>query len=431
MRSKANTGDRLCGRRYALNFVALVIAFVVFAPLINSVGVIVLQSIRMLGISKQQAGVVQPFVDVPMALSSLVIGSVLPTLGLRKAMLGTLLFAIVACLAMPLLPHFWIFKAHLVIVGVCFATTKVALYTSIGTVTNTKKKHAALMSAVEGLFMFGILSGYWVFGWFSQSESEHRTGWLNSYWLFAVLLAIAALTFWRNPISEQQATLGKAEVRNEFIFLVRLALTPIILSYAVTDILYVLLEQAVGAWLPTFNAEVMRLPASVSIELASEFSLGLALGGLMGGVVLRRFGWFSVLSCCLSGVVAIIVSALPLARHLSLGSVRSLIELPPAAFLFPAIGVFLGPINPAINSAVLTCLPQKHHSPMAGLIIVCSSIGGTTGAIVTGILFQARGSDAFYFLLAPIVLLWLALVFFDKAVRRFTFTARAPETLNG
>jgi FHS family glucose/mannose:H+ symporter-like MFS transporter len=80
--------------------------------------------------------------------------------------------------------------------------------------------------------------------------------------LFAALLAIAALTFWRNPIPEQQATLGKDEVRHELAFLVRLALTPIILSYAVTDILYVLLEQAVGAWLPTFNAEVMRLPPS-------------------------------------------------------------------------------------------------------------------------------------------------------------------------
>jgi len=27
----------------------------------------------------------------------------------------------------------------------------------------------------------------------------------------------------------------------------------------------------------------------------------------------------------------------------------------------PAIGVFLGPINPAINSAVLTYLPQKYQ----------------------------------------------------------------------
>jgi FHS family glucose/mannose:H+ symporter-like MFS transporter len=405
-------------RRHVLNFASLVIAFMVFAPLINSVGVIVLQSIRTLGITKQQAGVVQPFVDMPMAFSSLVIGSVLPTLGLRRAMLGTLLIAVVACLAMPLVARFWVFKMHLVIVGVCFAATKVALYTSIGTLADSKKKHAALMSTVEGLFMFGILAGYWVFGWFAQSNQGNRGGWLNSYWLFAALLAIAALVFWQNPVAEQRATHEKGDVQNELLFLGRLALTPIILAYAITDILYVLLEQAVGAWLPTFNAEVMRLPSSVSIELASEFSLGLALGGLIGGVFLRRFGWFSVLSCCLGGVAAIIFSALPVARHLSLGALRSVADLPAAAFLFPAIGVFLGPINPAINSAILSSLPQKHHSAMAGLIIVFSSVGGTTGAIATGVLFQARGPDAFYFLLVPVALLCLALVFFQRAIQR-------------
>jgi fucose permease len=62
----------------------------VFASLINSVGVIVLQSIRTLGISKQQAGALQPFVDMPMAFSSLIIGAMLPTLGLRRAMMTAL-----------------------------------------------------------------------------------------------------------------------------------------------------------------------------------------------------------------------------------------------------------------------------------------------------------------------------------------------------
>jgi MFS transporter, FHS family, glucose/mannose:H+ symporter len=414
-------------RHQILNFAALVTAFVVFAPLINSVGVIVLQSIRTLGISKQQAGVVQPFVDMPMALSSLVIGSVLPMLGLRKAMLGTLFASAMACLAMPLLPRFWLFKTHLVVIGVCFAATKVALYTSIGTLADSKKKHAALMSTVEGLFMFGILSGYWVFGWFSRFDLNGRPGWLNAYWLFASLLVVAALILWRNPIRDQGATLERGVmqwdlVRAELLFLMRFALTPIIVSYAVTDMLYVLLEQAVGAWLPTFNAEVLRLSPSLSIQLASEFSLGLGVGGLIGGAVLRRVGWFLVLTACLSGVAMIVLLGLPIARNMSLASATSLGDLPPAAFLFPAIGACLGPINPAINSAVLSCLPRRHHPAMAGLIIVFSSIGGSTGAVVTGVLFQARGSDAFYFILAPVIVLWIVLLMFNRAIQRYGLT---------
>ena len=53
---------------------------------------------------------------------------------------------------------------------------------------------------------------------------------------------------------------------------------------------------------------------------------------------------------------------------------------------------------------------------MSGLIIVFSSIGGTTGALVTGSLFQARGAEAFYFLLAPIILLCVVLWVFKKSI---------------
>jgi hypothetical protein len=36
-------------------------------------------------------------------------------------------------------------------------------------------------------------------------------------------------------------------------------------------------------------------------------------------------------------------------------------------------------------------------------------IGGTTGAVISGSLFQARGVDAFYFLLLPVILLGITL----------------------
>jgi len=406
-------------RRRELNFAALVAAFMVFASLINSVGVIILQSIRTQNITKAQAGALQPFVDMPTAFSSILIGSVLPSLGLRRAMLATLALAIAACVSMPLFPHLWVSKLHLVIVGISFAATKVAVYTAIGTLTNSKRKHAALMSTVEGLFMFGILGGYWIFGSFSESTTRPKLSWLDAYWIFAALLGAAMLLLWRNPIHEQEPMQGaRVGIRHELLFLARLALKPLIFTYAITDVVYVFLEQALGAWLPTFNAEIMHLPPSISIELSSEFSLSLAVGGLLGGAVLRRFRWFSVLSFCLAGIAAVVVIVLPLARHAPSGTIHTLADLSGVAFLFPAVGVFLGPINPAINSAVLSSLPQEHHSAMAGLIVVFSAIGGTTGALITGFLFQARGIDAFYLLLVPVVLLGVALAVFRTAVQQ-------------
>ena len=51
-----------------------VIAFMVFAALIGGIGVIVLQSIRTMGVTKQQAGVLQPFASVPMTLALAPVG---------------------------------------------------------------------------------------------------------------------------------------------------------------------------------------------------------------------------------------------------------------------------------------------------------------------------------------------------------------------
>jgi FHS family glucose/mannose:H+ symporter-like MFS transporter len=413
-RAIGRPGTARSRRRYFLNFAALVAAFMVFASLINSVGVIVLQSIRTLGITKQQAGALEPFVDLPMAFSSLVIGAVLPSLGLRRAMLTALVFSVAACLAMPLLGQFWVSKLHLVIVGVSFAAAKVTVYTAIGTRTTNKKRHASLMSIVEGLFMVGVLSGYWLFGTFSGRGGGH---WLDTYWVFAILLSITLVVFCMNPITEQQPT-HAAEARpvNELLFLARLALKPLIVAYAVSDFLYVLLEQAIGAWLPTFKSEVLHLPTAISIEVAGGFSLCLAAGGLLGGIVLRRFTWLPVLFFCLAGVAGVVLLGLPLAIHSVARNIHTLRDVPAIAFLFPVTGLFMGPINPAINSAILSSLSTEHQSPMSGLIIVFSSIGGTAGAVITGSLFQARGAAAFYFLLVPVVLLCGMLWVFKRSI---------------
>jgi fucose permease len=317
---------------------------------------------------------------------------------------------------MPLFGQFWVSKLHLVIIGLCFAAAKVTVYTAIGTMTTGKKMHASLMSIVEGLFMVGILSGYWLFGSFSETETSAR-GWLGAYWVFAILLILSLVVFSLNPIPEQQPAHDvKAKPINELLYVGKMALKPLILAYAISDCLYVLLEQGIGAWLPTFNSEILHLPTSISIEVAGGFSLCLAAGGLLGGVVLRRFTWFPVLLLCLAGVACVVLAALPMAAHSLVRNIHTLRDVPAIAFLFPAAGLFMGPINPAINSAVLSALPTDHQSAMSGLIIVFSSIGGTTGALVTGSLFQARGADAFYFLLAPIILLCVVLWVFKKSI---------------
>ena len=74
---------------------------------------------------------------------------------------------------------------------------------------------------------------------------------------------------------------------------------PLTLIFVASIFLYVLIEQGVGSWLPTFNREILHLSAPMSVQAASIFAVSLAAGRLGAGVVVRRTGWFRLLIGCL------------------------------------------------------------------------------------------------------------------------------------
>src|SRR3546814_14919016 len=82
------------------------------------------------------------------------------------------------------------------------------------------------------------------------------------------------------------------------------------------------------------------------------------------------------------------------------------LSAPLAAYILPLVGLFLAPIYPAINSAMLSSLPKPDHAAMTGLRVVFSALGGTTGSFITGQVFAAfDGQTAFYLSIAPMGLL--------------------------
>ena len=104
--------------------------------------------------------------------------------------------------------------------------------------------------------------------------------------------------------------------------------------------------------------------------------------------------------------------------------------MPFVAFAFPLIGLFLAPVYPAINSIVLSNLPKHQHASMSGLIVVFSALGGTTGSIITGHIFNDHGGQAaFYFSLLPITILIVLLFVFRRMQPKQT--AGTPVKLAG
>jgi FHS family glucose/mannose:H+ symporter-like MFS transporter len=408
-----------------LMILVLMCNYFLFGLLLNSVGIVILQSINSFGVSKENAALLEGFKDLPIAIVSFFVASLLPRLGYRKAMLIAVSLVLLACLAMPVIASFWATKLFFLCVGSAFALIKVSVYASVGLLTTSKQQHASLLNSIEGIFMCGVLSGYWVFSAFIDDQNPASSAWLNVYWLIAGLctfnlLLMLAVKFDDRPTADFTAEpTTKATTHttpaspatspfDDFIAMLKLVLRPLVYSFMGAMFLYVLIEQGIGTWLPTFNSEVLKLPASIAVQITSLFALSLALGRLGAGWLLRFIPWHLFLAGCILAMASLVILTLPLAHNVEAKADSHWFNLPLAAYIFPLIGLFMAPIYPLLNSLVLSSLPQRQQSSMTGLIIIFSALGGTTGSIITGTVFnQFSGQTAFYLALVPMACIFL------------------------
>lgn len=389
---------------------AMILTYMVFAVLLNSVGTVILQSIEGFGVSKSTASILEAFKDLPIAIVSFLTASLLPRLGYRRAMILGLGLIATASAMMPILQSFWMTKLLFATIGVSFALVKVSVYSTIGLLTRDKQEHASLTNTIEGWFMVGVLAGYWVFAYFIDPQSPGSPSWLRVYWVIAAA-AIATIVLLANTHLDEAASRDERDASESFFGMLGLCAMPLVLVFLVSAFLYVLIEQSIGTWLPTFNREILHLPAAMSVQAASIFAVSLAVGRLGAGVALRYLSWHWLLTACIVAMAALVLVALPLAAEARPDPEMGWTRAPLAAYVFPLIGLFMAPIYPAINSVVLSSLPKSQHAAMTGLIVVFSALGGTTGSFVTGQLFAyAGGGTAFYLSLPPMLFLLVGIL---------------------
>ncbi|GAB2884454.1 sugar MFS transporter [Microbulbifer echini] len=407
---------------------SLFATYFVFAILLNSVGTVILQVINTYGVSKSAASVLEGFKDIPIGIVSFLVASQLPRFGFKRAMLTGLAIVAVACITMPLVPGFWTAKLLFLSVGVAFALVKVAVYSTVGLLTQGAKEHASMVNTLEGVFMVGVLGGYWLFSAFIDSANPDSTAWLSVYWVLAAICVFAFVLLWLTEMDEAGNREEGASPREDFFAMIKLMAKPLVYIYVISVFIYVLIEQGIGSWLPTFNNEILKLPAAMSVQAASIFAAGLALGRLGAGVIMRRLHWYPVLNACLLAMALLVVLTLPLSSGVQADPDISWFNAPIVAFILPLIGLFMAPIYPAINSVMLSSLPTHQHSAMTGLLVIFSALGGTTGSLITGSVFEAfDGQVAFYLSLFPITVILISLFFFRRAVERGE--EQAPEVV--
>jgi len=397
--------------------VALFLNYALFAILLNSVGTVILQVQISYGVVESQAAILEAFKDLSIAIASFLATSLAVRAGFRRSIILAVIAVSLTCLIMPLVPAFWMNKLMFAVTGVTFALVKVSTYSALGVIAKDKQQHASLMSFIEAFFMVGIFLSYFLFSWFVDDQTPGSSQWLEVYWAIAAIGATCVMIMLFAQLDESDAHLTDQDsaTQNEFSEMFKLVARPLIILFVISTFLYILLEQSIMTWLPTFNNSVLNMSPSLSIQMASILALSFAIGRFIAGFVLRKVNWFTMVICCLILAAGLVLAALPMAANVGDSQITSWSTAPLAAYVFPMLGICLAPIYPTIVSVMLSELPKHQHAPMSGLIIIFGALGGTSGSIITGNLFEhIGGSSAFYMSLLPMALITLALFLFKR-----------------
>ncbi len=397
---------------------SLYVNYFVFAILLNSVGIVILKSQNVYGVGEIEASILEAYKDLPIAIVSFLIASFLPRIGYKKSMLISLALVTLACVYMFFGNSFFAAKVLFASVGAAFALIKVSVYTCIGLVTSNEKEHSSLMSSIEGVFMFGIALAYFLFPAFNTEGIPDA--WLNVYWVLSGLSLFSFVLLLFIKFDEGAEIPGSNlldDVRQMFTLISRL----LVIVFVISAFLFVMLEQGIMTWLPTFNNDVLNVSENVAIMMASIFAVSLGVGRLIAGFLSKHYSWFYIVGGCILLAIVMVVFVLPKTIEVGINEnvIENLSSVPLLAFAFPLVGFFISPIYPLLNSTVLSALPKKLHSPMTGLIIVFSALGGTLGSRAMGWLFKQVGpASGFYYTLIPIVLLLLTLILLKRLTQR-------------
>ncbi|WP_262408430.1 MFS transporter [Sphingomonas sp. JC676] len=405
-------------KRAFMAIAALIISYALLGLLMNSVGTVILQSIAHYGVSKPQAATLEACKDLSVVVASFLFATTLPRFGFRRAQILVMIAIALGALAISFANSFWTMQLFFVLVGLCFGIAKVATYASIGLIRPDRVQHASLTSLIEGVFMVGILAGIWLFGWFIGRDTTGHD-WLGVYRVIAVLAAAAALLWWFTDLDESGTRAAKGAPATGYRDALALLVLPSTIAFLAAIFLYVLIEQGVGTWLPTFNNQVLHLPSAMSVQASSIFVAALAVGRLSASGLVARLGWLRLLLGCLALVALLVLLTLPTTRGLTLRPDVGWFDAPIAAYIFPLIGVFMAPIYPIVSSVVLSALPRERHAAMVGLMVIFSALGGTIGSMITGLVFDRfSGQTAFYLVLVPLALIAVALVRLERLTAR-------------
>lgn len=383
----------------------LKLTFLIFSMVLNCMGIVILQ-LSEANITYEKLGFLESFKDIPIALISLFAVNFISKTGAKKALILALTVVGICSCILPFVEVFWFFKLWFAIIGTCFAIGKICVFGILRNNIPDEKSLAKTMNSVEASFVIGIFVVNTGFGWIiSSTYSEF---WKFGFLFISLLSAITIFLFSIIKISEPKKTENKGLIPNLSGFV-----NITVIAFLGVIFFIVFVEQSFNSWLPSFYKNHLNVNSFFALQASSFLALFSYFGRTVTANIIQKFSLTKYYITCLLLIFLVLLIILVI-QYIESDSSKILL------YLFPAIGLFLSPLYPVINSKMIAQIDKIEINIFTSLIIIFSSLGSSLSSIFMSLLFgnQFLKFYPLYILLAVIVLFTVSLIYFNFAKKR-------------
>lgn len=366
--------------------------FFTFAMTTDAVGSVIPRVIEEYHLSMTAASAFQYATMLGIATGALLLGFLADRLGRQRTIILGLSLYGASSLLVAIGGHFHALVILLALSGLGISVFKTAALALIGDITASPQAHTRFMNTVEGWFAVGAIVG-------PALVAALLTAGVSWKWLYGVAAAIClALVVMaaRVPNPAPRSTVERASLR-QMLDVMR---DPLALVFSLLVALYVGVEVAIYAWMPTYlkdyNGDFAWWPAWA---LTAFFVLR-AVGRFLGAWLLDHVRWTTALAVL--GLAILLCFCGSLLGGLALG-----------VWLLPLTGLFMSIIYPTLNSKAISCFPRQLHGAAAGVILFFTALAAALGPLAMGAVSDAWQTPRAGFALATV---FAALLFCGLAV---------------
>jgi fucose permease len=354
--------------------------FLMFAMTTDSVGLIIPEVIDEFKLSMTAAGAFHYANMIAIALAGIFLGYLADRLGRKKTIiLGLILFALNSYL-FAVGNNFLFFVVLLVISGAAIGIFKTGALALVGDISSSTTEHTATMNIVEGFFGVGAIIGPAIVTLLLSRDFSWKWIYLIAGTICVILIVTALLVKYPKTVKSMDEPVDLKRTMG-------MMKDPYALGFSVGIFLYVAAECAIYVWMPTLFEGYTGSFTFIVAYATSIFFILRVVGRFLGGWVLARFRWTSVMALFSSAIFICFIGSMT--GGLSYG-----------IWLLPLSGLFMSMIYPTLNSKGISCFPKTEHGAVAGVILFFTCVAAAAGPWAMGVVSDLFGDPRYGFILA-------------------------------